>query len=130
MVKRFPPFPETARRQDSERRGRLAEHIAAWWLRLKGYRLLEKRVRTPVGEIDLIVKRGPLTCFVEVKQRKTIAEALSAIPKKQRERIVKASAWWLSRKNSSAFTDFRFDVIAIVPGHLPRHISDAWRPDE
>ena len=68
------------RRRKAERRGRRAELIAAWYLRLKLYRVLARRYRTPVGEIDLIVRRGRTIVFVEVKHRPSEAEALEAVP--------------------------------------------------
>ena len=70
---------ERADRRLAERRGRRAETLAAWYLRLKGYRILARRYRTPVGEIDLIVRRGRLVAFVEVKRRPTEAEAAEAV---------------------------------------------------
>jgi putative endonuclease len=63
------------KRQSAERGGRRAESLAAWWLRLKGWRILARRVRTPVGEIDLVARRGRTIAFVEVKARATAVQA-------------------------------------------------------
>ena len=59
--------PPNARRQQAERRGRLAEAKAAMLLRLKGYRISDRRWKSPAGEIDLIARRGSAVAFVEVK---------------------------------------------------------------
>ena len=120
---------DTASRQASEREGRSAERLAALWLRLKGYRVLDSRVRTPVGEIDLIVQRGQMVCFVEVKHRATPEAALASLSQKQQDRISRAAAWWLSRNDPDGRKDVRFDVMAISPRHRPRHLADAWRPN-
>ena len=124
------PARDPESRRASEQEGRLAEHTAAWWLRLKGYRILGSRVRTPVGEIDLIVQRGPTTCFVEVKQRRSLEAALHAVTPTQRERIARAAEWWITQPTSVQTPEKRFDVVAIVPGKRPHHLPDAWRRDQ
>jgi len=68
-----------------QRQGHLAEFIAAWLLRMKGYRILKKRYKTPVGEIDLIAARGWTLIAVEVKQRSSFLNAGEAITFKQRK---------------------------------------------
>lgn len=121
-----------ARRDDrrvAERRGRRAETLATWVLRLKGYRILARRYRTPVGEIDLIARRGGLIAFVEVKQRDTLAEAAEALTATGRRRIARAASLWLSVHPAAAALDLRFDVIMCVPGRLPRHIRQAFDAD-
>lgn len=54
--------------------GRRGETLAAWYLRLKGYRIVATRVKTPVGEIDLIARRFGTTAFIEVKARQARSE--------------------------------------------------------
>ena len=66
-------------RQRRERAGRLAEAAAAWHLRLHGYRILARRFATPVGEIDLVARRGGLLVFVEVKRRARVVDAVAAL---------------------------------------------------
>ena len=51
-------------RREAERQGRRAESLAALWLRLIGWRILARRVRTPAGEVDLIARRGRMVAFV------------------------------------------------------------------
>lgn len=113
----------------AERRGRRAETLALWYLRLKGYRLLARRFRTPVGEVDLIVRRGNTVAFVEVKHRPTDAEASEAATPRGRQRIARAASMWLARNPEAATGTLRFDVIVSVPGRLPRHIAGAFDAD-
>lgn len=119
----------TALRRQREGAGRRAETAAALWLQLKGYRILERRVRTPVGEIDLIVARGKMLVFVEVKSRATIAAAQEAVTPETRRRIAEAARLWVSRKRSMQDWRWRFDIVALAPGRLPKHLPDAWRQD-
>lgn len=112
-------------RRAAETRGRAGETKAAWFLRLKGWRILDRRVRTPAGEVDLVAKRGRLIAFVEVKTRATAAELDYAIDE-YRLRRVAAAAEVLMAKYAGPNDDIRVDVILIAPGTLPRHIENAW----
>ena len=109
------------RRRDAERRGRRAEAIAAWYLRAKFYRILARRYRTPLGEIDLIARRGRAIVFVEVKSRPTGEAGLEAVTAKSRQRIARAAAVWLAAHPAAAGLDQRFDIIVAAPGRRPRH---------
>lgn len=110
------------------RSGLWAEWLAARWLNLKGYCILERRLRLPAGEIDIVARRwgGPV-CFVEVKTRPDQLSAVAAVAPRQRARIAQAAAQYLSRRSRGDAA--RFDVVSVVPGRLPRHIPDAWRPE-
>ncbi|MGM0562360.1 MAG: YraN family protein [Pseudomonadota bacterium] len=110
------------------KRGRRAETLASFWLRMKGYRVLAQGLRTPVGEIDLVVSRGAILAFVEVKHRATHEQALLAITERQRHRIERAASYYLSRRPELAERQLRFDGLLLVPGRLPRHLPDLWRP--
>ncbi len=116
-------------RRQAWRRGRSSETKAAWWLRLKGYRILARDFRVPVGEIDLIAKRGRALAFVEVKARASQAAAAQAITARQRLRIERAALAYLQRHPGLARLQPRFDAVLVEPGRLPRHLPDAWRPD-
>jgi putative endonuclease len=113
-------------RQRAERGGRRAETLAAWWLRLKGYAILAQRVRTPVGEIDLVARRGGTLVFVEVKARATSGEAALALDE-YRLRRVAAAAEALAPRFSRPGDDLRIDAVVIVPGRLPRHLVHVLR---
>lgn len=114
-------------RRSAESRGRSSEILAAWLLRLKFYRILGRRVRTHVGEIDLVARspRGIL-CFVEVKARSHGRAAVESVGQRQQARIVRAAALFVAGKNDLARKGMRFDIITVAP--FPRHFRDAWRP--
>lgn len=114
-------------RRQAEQRGRHAETRAALMLRIKGYRILAQRYRTPVGEIDLVAKRGHTLLAIEVKSRKSAAEAAYAIDTQQQKRIARATEHFLAANPRYADHKIRFDAILDVPKRLPRHIMDAWR---
>ncbi|MBC2778250.1 YraN family protein [Parasphingopyxis marina] len=112
-------------REQAERRGRRGEWLAAWFLRLKGYRILGKRLRTPRGEVDLVAKRGRTIAFVEVKTRDTEAELSLAIDERRLARVA-AAAEMLSARFAARDEDIRIDVILIARGKWPQHIENAW----
>jgi len=112
-------------RRRAERAGRVGETAAAWWLRLKGWRILARRVRTPAGEIDLIARRGNLVAFVEVKRRKTGEELDYAIDQFRLTRVA-AAAEAVAHHYLEPGDDMRVDVILIAPGRTLRHIENAW----
>ena len=114
-------------RQEAEAGGRRAEALAVLWLRLKGYQILDRRLKTPVGELDLIARRGKVICFVEVKARNTRDAALDALGTRQRRRIERAAAWWCANRQHDPTISLRFDLIAVAPGRRPVHVMDAWR---
>ena len=111
------------------RRGRRAEFWATIWLRLKGYRILAFRHRTPVGEIDIIARKRGKVSFIEVKRRKTIEEAESALPYNQRKRIARAALHWLGKNKKYETHEMSLDVILMVPRKMPVHIIGAFEPD-
>ena len=116
-------------RESAYRHGRLAEALAALLLVAKGYRLLARRYRTKLGEIDLIARRGRLVAFVEVKARPTRREALESIGEAAEQRIVDAADLWLAHHPDAAGLDLRYDIILVTPWRPPQHIADAFRPD-
>lgn len=112
-------------RRAAEASGRRGERIAGWWLRLKGWRILDRRVRTPAGEVDLVARKGNLIAFVEVKSRATNAELDFAIDERRLSRVA-AAAEVLMPRYAGPGDDIRVDVILIAPGAVPRHIENAW----
>ncbi len=118
-----PPATDTRRR--AEVAGRRGERLAGWWLRLKGWSILDRRVRTPAGEVDLIARNGSLVAFVEVKTRATAAELDWAIDQRRLSRVA-AAAELLMPRYAGPGDDIRVDVILMAPGCRPRHIENAW----
>lgn len=112
-------------RQAAERGGRRAETLAAWCLRLKGWRILARRVRTPVGEIDLVARRGRTVAFIEVKARATAAGADLALDDWRLARVARA-AEALAVRYVKPGDDLRIDAVFVVPGHWPRHLENVW----
>lgn len=112
-------------RHAAEARGRRGEDQAAWYLRLKGWEIVGARVRTPVGEVDLIARRSGILAFVEVKARATDAELDFAIDERRLARVA-AAAEVLAAEHARPDEAIRIDVILLAPGRLPRHIENAW----
>jgi putative endonuclease len=106
--------------------GRRAEVLAAAWLMLKGYRILGFRLKTPMGEIDLLALRGRTLAVVEVKQRADLASALDAVTAEQRARLRRAAAHLTANRAGLRNAMVRLDLIALAPGRRPRHLRDAW----
>ena len=119
-----------ATRRLAERRGRSAELLCLWLLRLKGWRILERDLKLPVGEIDILARRGSVVAAIEVKARADWDTAAHALTPRQRRRIARALEAYLARRPDLARLSPRFDVILLVPGRLPRHLVAAWRADE
>ncbi len=115
------------RRARAERQGRRAETWAVWYLRLKGWRILARRVKTHRGEVDIVARRGRTLCFVEVKWRRRGAELGLAIDP-YRLRRVAAAAEILAAKHARPGDSVRIDVLLLSPGNWPRAIENAWMP--
>lgn len=121
-----PPAPRsTAARRAADDAGRRGERLAAWWLRLKGWEILDRRVRTPAGEVDLVARRPGLIAFVEVKTRGSAADLDFAIDHARLARVA-AAAEVLIPRYATAGEDVRIDVVLLAPGTRPRHIENAW----
>ena len=114
----------------AHQRGHASESLAALWLRLKGYRILARRLKTHAGEIDLVAAApfGPV-CFVEVKARAATRAAADAVTQTQQTRIARAASLYLAGRPALARRGSRFDIVAIAPARLPVHHRDVWRPD-
>ena len=112
-------------RRAAEASGRVAEPIPANFLRLKGWTILDRRVRTPAGEVDIVMRKPGLVAFVEVKSRKDQA-ALDLSLDRQRLVRVAAAAGMLIPRYARPGDDIRIDAVLIVPGKLPRHLEHVW----
>jgi putative endonuclease len=114
-------------RAEREAKGRRGEWLAAWYLRLKGWRIVARRVKTPRGEVDLVARRGRLVAFVEVKWRANAKELDFAIDD-YRLRRVAAAAEVLAPRYVRPGDDMRVDVLLLAPGRFPRHLQNVWMP--
>lgn len=124
---------EALRREQRSRRGaegrkagRLAEVIAAVWLMLKGYQILGFRLRTRLGEIDLLARKGRVLAVVEVKRRGSVQAALESILPHQRERLIRAGEAIAARRPALRQLALRLDMIALAPGRFPRHVHNIF----
>lgn len=115
------------RRWRTDRYGRYAEALCRLALRLKGYRILATRLRTPLGEIDIVARRGDVLAVVEVKARADWALANEAVSARQRGRLARAAHVYLSANPQYAALSLRFDAMLVTPWSWPRHLRDAWR---
>ncbi len=123
-----PLMPRAAQpdRQAAFRTGISAESRAAALLIAKGFRILARRYRTAVGEIDIVARRRKLLVFVEVKARDKFDDAAWSVTDRQRARIIAAAEAWLAANPNNGFDDMRFDAVLVAPGRIPRHIPAAF----
>ena len=117
----------SAERQRHYRRGHRGERLAALALMLKGYRILARRYRTRLGEIDLIARRGNTIAIVEVKVRPTLVAAMEAISFQSEKRIEAAADLWLSHQPDHAKLSLRFDMVAVLPRRWPVHVENIFQ---
>ena len=120
----------TSRRRQAERRGRLAELLCRSHLRLRGWRILARDWRCPVGEIDILARRGGVLAVIEVKARRDFTTAVTAIVPRQQRRIARAAEAFLTGRPDLANLALRFDVMLVAAWRVPRHLTDAWRGDD
>lgn len=121
------PRPE---RRSAERRGRVAELMCRWHLRLRGWRIVARDWRCPSGEIDILARRGRVLAVIEVKSRPDFAAGAAALSPRQRRRIARATEVFLLTHPDLAAMAVRFDVMVVEPRRLPRHLPGAWRSDD
>ena len=114
------------KRRSNHRNGILAEYLALAYLTLKGYRLVALRYKTPVGEIDIILRRGKTLVFAEVKARAKADDAAHAIHTKNQSRVVRASQQFLANHPEYQNYEVRFDAVLIAWYSRPRHLINAF----
>ena len=123
------PQPVSAKRPEKVAAfalGISAESRAAAYLVAKGYRILSRRWRSPLGEIDIVARRRKTLVFVEVKARATLDDAAEAITERQRARIAACAEAWLATYPQRDVLDMRYDAMLVAPGKIPRHIPSAF----
>ncbi len=114
---------------NKKRKGNFAEFSARLYLRLKGYQIVEKNYitgrGTTAGEIDIIARKKNTIIFVEVKERKTLEDALYAIKPQQKKRILNAAKFYLAKHPFYQKFDVRFDAVFVSFFRI-YHIQNAW----
>jgi len=113
-------------RQQAEKRGRGAETLACWHLRLRGWQILARRARVPGGEVDIVARRGRILAFVEVKARASEEAAAMALDD-WRLRRVAVAAERLAPRYLRPDDDIRIDALFIVPRRWPKHLVNVWQ---
>ena len=119
-------MPTDESRRKAQRHGIWSEHLAAFALRLKGYRILARNFKTKSGEIDIIASKGDLIAIVEVKARKDINLSVDAVSHHSQNRIRAAADYWLTTRRDAHLLSLRFDIIAVQPLQWPHHLEDAF----
>ncbi len=122
-------------RQSKKLFGTEGERCAAAYLEKKGYKTIAQNFYTRFGEIDLIVARGNLLIFVEVKTRTAASAAkfgrgAQAVDRKKQEKISRSAAVFLEQNPQFGGSDYRFDVVEVYRGESldwdVRHTEDAF----
>lgn len=114
-------------RREAEEQGRRGETLAAWWLRLHGWRIVGRRLRVAGGEVDLIARRRGIVAFVEVKWRRRAADLDHAIDAWRLRRVAAAAAI-LAPRYTRGQDAIRIDVMLLAPRTRPRHLVNVWQP--
>jgi len=102
--------------------GQAAERRAAWWYRLRGWKILGENVWAGGNELDLIVRRGRDLRFVEVKEKTSarFGDPLEMITVEKRRRLRRAAEAWLGARPELGGLAVGFDVIALRDGRVQR----------
>ena len=112
--------------------GRSGEALAAAHLSSRGWTVLARNYRAGPKEIDLVMSKGGIVAFVEVKTRATSTGGtlLEPIGRTKRKAVVAAARRWI-HENGRPGTTYRFDAVGVgIRGDETtiEHIPDAWRP--
>lgn len=113
----------------ADRKGRMAEAAASDALRRDGWTILADRLRTPLGEIDLVAERDGLAVMVEVKARPTLGQAAHAVGRRQQLRLIAAAEVALAGHPHWGREGVRFDVILVDREGRVRRVADAFRAE-
>ena len=115
-----------SRRLRAYRLGFRGEALASLALMMKGYRIVARRHRPNLAELHLLARRGPVVRSVELKPRRTLAEAMDAVGREAAWRIEGAADMWLSRQRDHSRLSLRFDLVAILPWRWPVHVENVF----
>jgi putative endonuclease len=109
--------------------GGKGEDLAVRFLKKKGYRIISKNFKTPLGEIDIIAEDGLTLVFVEVKTRSddSFGHPFEAVNYRKKEKLRRVALWYL--KQAKKEMPSRFDVVSIQTDgdtYKIEHIIDAF----
>jgi putative endonuclease len=109
------------------RPGKRAEWRAAWWYRLRGYRVLATNAWVAGYELDLVVRRGRRLIFCEVKEKagERFGDPVEMVDAEKQRRLRRAAEAWLAAHPEAAGLVVSFDVIAVQDGRL-RRLAEAF----
>ena len=102
--------------------GKRAERRAAWWYRLRGYRVLAANAWVGGYELDLVVRRGRRLVFCEVKEKNgpLFGSAVEMVDEEKQRRVRLAAEGWIASNPEQGGLEVSFDVIAVQEGRLVR----------
>lgn len=126
MIKAPKSKLKNASRQNAQKYGLFAETLAAFALRIKGYKIVARNFKTKLGEIDIIARKGDLVAIVEVKARKSLQASVDSVGYQSTQRIQNAADLWLAKQADAHLISMRFDIVAVQPKKWPVHIKDAF----
>ena len=115
------------KRQHREFMGRRGEDMACEWMIERGWRILDRRRRTPLGEIDIVAMDGNCLVFAEVKWRRSANNLTESVPEANLTRVA-AAGELVAPEYVGPTVDRRIDVVLLAPGTPIRHIANAWQP--
>ena len=124
----IPARTSRPRQLTSKQTGDAWESTARDWLLSKGLHFIAANVRERGGEIDLIMREGNTTVFVEVRYRRSaqFGGAAASVPRSKQHKLLQTARLWLARHNGSFDTvDCRFDVLAFT-GNDVEWFKDAF----
>jgi len=112
------------------RKGEPYEEQAVIFLRRAGFEIVERNWACPMGELDIVARKGGTLVFAEVRARSNPAYGTPAdsVTPAKRTKLVKTAMAYIKARRPEA-EEYRFDVIAIVPGQPPEHIEEAFTAD-
>ncbi len=121
--------PRQLRGRRAQARGVEAEAAACAALARDGWTVHARRLRTEVGEIDIVAEKDGLLALVEVKSRPSLADAAAALTARQQARLIGAAEILLAEHPDWGTNGVRFDVIVVDAAGAVRRIADAFRAD-
>lgn len=124
-----PPFNKRGKNERKRAHfiGRRAEWLTMGWLMCQGYRLLAHNLRLPQGEIDLVMRRGDLLIFIEVKYRADNLPIGASVSPQQWRRIAACATQYVGRHQALQQCQWRFDQFLWRPWRWPQHRKNVWR---